>query len=831
MVDALTWFLAVEVLGLLVLPVVFVLFRQLPDRGYTLAKPASLVLFSYVLWVLGLTQVVPNTRLTVIVILLLGAVVGALVLRKVAGELKIFIKENWPLIVAAEVIFIGFFLLWLGIVSEAPAINHTEKPMDFGFINAVLQSRFFPPEDPWLAGNSISYYYFGHFMMAFVTQVTGVASSVGYNLGVSLIPALAAMGAFGLIYNLVRLSGGSVKAGLVFGGAAPLLVILAGNLEGGLEFVKTLGWGGDGFWTWVGIKGLEGDAVVASGGFPDQFWWWFRASRVIDTLVDGQSLDYTITEFPVFSFILGDLHPHVMNLPFVILGIGVILNVYRSPHRFGVLWLRQHAWQALTIGLIVGSLAFINTWDLPTISALLAVGMLLKSYRDYGGDLRQAVASTAVVFLPIFAVAIVAFAPFYVDLDGQTSGVLPLQDVATRPFLLFIGMGLFIVLALAFIGRQLFGLSRPSQADAPAAIVIMTVAVTPMVLWGVTAFLVTLFTDGLGAAFDEIGRRSILVVPGVLIVGAAGFSAARRARLGLEPVTAFVLVLAGLGFYLLVGTELFYIVDSFGGEFRRMNTVFKSYYQVWLLLGITGTYSLYYLWSHREAVVARIHFGPIEIAPRMGSLAIRAGRYLGAGGVAVLLVASFYYSVGAALERTGVLDSGHTVDDNTLDGLAFIQDLRPGGPGEYAAIEWLRDEAPWGRIVEAVGDDYSEYGRISSSTGLPTVLGWKGHELQWRGSYASFDGREEAVREIYTSSDPDVVRRLMETYDVRYVYLGHREKRNYGVSDLTQFDGFLRTAFQQDGVVVYEIVPGEIVPGEMTPAPLTKNETNANAND
>ena len=337
-------------------------------------------------------------------------------------------------------------------------------------------------------------------------------------------------------------------------------------------------------------------------------------------------------------------------------------------------------------------------------------------------------------------------------------------------------------------------------------------ALAPVVLWGVAAFLVTLFTDGFGAAFDEIGRRAVLVVPGMLIVGAAGFSAMQRARTGAEPVAAFVLVLAGLGFYLLVGTELFYVVDSFGGEFRRMNTVFKTYYQVWLLLGITGAYSLYYLWAHREIVVRSLRFGPIEITPKFGNIALRAGRYLGAGGVAVLLVASFYYSVGAGLERTGVLNSEHTVDDNTLDGLAFIHDA---APGEYAAIEWLRDEAKWGRIVEAVGDDYSEYGRISSSTGLPTVLGWKGHELQWRGSFASFAGREDAVREIYTSADPSVVRRLLETYDVRYVYVGHRERRNYGVTDLTRFDGFLRTAFEQDGVIVYEMIPG----------PLTKQES------
>ena len=169
----------------------------------------------------------------------------------------------------------------------------------------------------------------------------------------------------------------------------------------------------------------------------------------------------------------------------------------------------------------------------------------------------------------------------------------------------------------------------------------------------------------------------------------------------------------------------------------------------------------------------------------------------------MLLVASFYYPVGAVLDRTGVLREGHTVDDNTLDGLAF---LKQPAPGEYAAIQWLRDEAPFGRLVEAVGDDYSDFARISSSTGLPTILGWKGHELQWRSSSASFQGREDDVRAIYSSSDSQEVLRLLNAYDVRYVYLGSRERQTYGSESLADFGEFLRTAFEQDGVIVYEMV-------------------------
>ena len=158
------------------------------------------------------------------------------------------------------------------------------------------------------------------------------------------------------------------------------------------------------------------------------------------------------------------------------------------------------------------------------------------------------------------------------------------------------------------------------------------------------------------------------------------------------------------------------------------------------------------------------------------------------------------------LDRTGVLDQRHSLDDNTLDGLAFV---KAEDPGEYAAILWLRDEAPWGRIVEAVGDDYSAYGRISSSSGLPTLLGWKGHELQWRGGNKEFAGREEDIVQIYQSSDQDAVRLLLENYGVRYIYLGDRERTVYGNgsgSHFSGFDGLLRTAFEQSSVVIYEVV-------------------------
>ncbi len=799
MVDALTWLLAIELLGLLAFPLAFVLFQRLPDRGFTLAKPLALVVFSYVLWVAGLTQLIPNTRVTIIVILVLGAAASGLVFRATAGRVKVFLREEWRTLVVAEAVFLAFFLLWLGITSESPAISHTEKPMDFGFMNAVLQSRFFPPEDPWLAGHSISYYYFGHFMMAFLVKLTGIPSSVGYNLAVSLVPALVGIGAFGLVYNLVRLSRGSRAAALGFGLAAPALVLLIGNLEGAMEFVHAQGWGGDGFWEWVGIKGLEGGSA-SSGGFPDQTWWWWRATRVIDTLADGGSLDYTITEFPMFSFLLGDLHPHVMSLPFVVLGLSLGLNLLLSPARLGPGWLLRHPLESFAIALFVGSLAFINTWDLPLMAGILGIVVLVKSYGDHRGDLSRAALNGAAVLVPILIVAVVLFLPFYLTLSSQASGILPSRDVSTRPFLFFLTMGLFSMLAVSFVLRQLSGLARPSQDEAPAASLILVVVLLPLVVWAMIVLFLTIVDDGAAAAIRKVGGRALWVLPGLAIVSVAAFSAAQRVRLGREPAAAFTLLLLAMAFYLLVGAELFYVVDSFGGGLRRMNTVFKIYYQAWLLLALAGAYGLYFWRSHRP----RVGPGP-DGHTGLGRWALRLGDYAWIAAVALLLVASAYYPVGAVLDRTGLLRPGHTLEDNTLDGLRFIQ---AGNPGEYAAIRWLRDEASWGRIVEAVGDDYSDYGRISAATGLPTVLGWKGHELQWRGSSRSFEGREEDVARIYESDDAEEVRQLLEWYDVRYVYLGRRERAEYGGAHLAGFGSFLKTANEWEGVVIYELTDG-----------------------
>ena len=281
----------------------------------------------------------------------------------------------------------------------------------------------------------------------------------------------------------------------------------------------------------------------------------------------------------------------------------------------------------------------------------------------------------------------------------------------------------------------------------------------------------------------HIANRLLLTVPLLFVAALAGFSALRRNRQGRDAPVGFPLLLSAAAFGLLALAELFFVLDFFG---NRMNTVFKVYYQAWPLLILGGSFGLFFFWTRRRTI---------------GPSAAVAKYALAAVGVA-LLAASLYYPVGAVIDRTGIGSPGYTLSGKTLDGLAFV---REGDPGEYDALAWLRGTAPPGRLVEAVGSDYTDYGRVSSSTGRPTILGWPGHEHQWRGSLEPLAGRDEDVGSIYTAGDIEQVARLLDKYGIRYVYVGRRERETYGPAGLTRFEDFMETVFAADGVTIYAL--------------------------
>ena len=212
----------------------------------------------------------------------------------------------------------------------------------------------------------MSYYYFGYVMHGVLAKVTGVEAAVAYNLAIALLFSLSVVGAFGLVSEMVgihrRRNGDGREIPVAVGLLAALLVVGIGNLQSVAEMVRAWGLGGESVWSWIGVEGAT-TAPETSSWFSQDFWWWWRTTRVIQAAEGGSTP--AITEFPSFSFILGDLHPHVMSLPFLILALALGLRTLASGETFGLRWVRDNKVGFAVIALCIGGLGFLNSWDLP----------------------------------------------------------------------------------------------------------------------------------------------------------------------------------------------------------------------------------------------------------------------------------------------------------------------------------------------------------------------------------------------------------------------------------------------------------------------------------
>ena len=785
MLNVLLWLVTVEIIGLAVFPLVYFLLPRLSDRGYGLSKPFGILLTGYVAWILSALHLVPSVRVTLFGLVLITAASSAVLLYLHRDEMVAFVKRRWRLVAITETVFLVFFLGWVLFRAYDPAINHTEQPMDFAFLNASVESTLGQPEDPWLLGETISYYYFGYWMMSVVTELSGVASNFSYNLSLALVPAMAASAVLCIVASMVRYDRGSLDIALFSGLGAGLLLIVVSNLEGVLEFMYANAIGSQGFYDWIGIEGLDGPTDVPTDSWtPTEFWWWFRATRVINTFVDGSELDYTIQEFPFFSFMLGDLHPHVSAIPFALLAAGFALNFFRSdvidirrigPWGYGTL---------AAMGVSLGGLAFTNMWDLPTYGALLVGIAALKAYPGRwsdGGDKEGAESvlarvGLAVVQTPLIVVALafVLYLPYYLDFTSSVQGIGAVST-PSRYLHLFLVWGTLLIFVVPFVVACFWQTVVGPDWRRMTAISLI-VAFLPFLVWMVVRLQSPTPTEGL------LGRL-IHILPLALLIGMAVWSAIHETKLRGPTGRGFALVLGALGLLLVMGPELMYVDDFFDDPRQRMNTVFKLYYQAWILLAAVSGYSIYYWLSLRPRLTGRAR--TLSTAWAIAAVA--------------LVICGLYYPAAAAATK---VEEGGFSSSPTLDGLAYVRDSRPA---EYAAIEFIRNNLPEeAAILESVGEWY-DAGLISRSTGVPTLFNWPGHEIQWRGSNEAIGGRQSDVAAIYTTSDAEQARNLLLKYDVDYVYVGPRERLAHDGPGLDKFPEFMDTIFQQDNVIIYRL--------------------------
>ena len=828
-VPIIAWLLVVELAFLVSLPLSMFIFRPLPDRGIILARIVGLLGVSYVAW-LGVSLGWFNFSRTPVIVgfLVMGALSGGILLAR-WREIKEFLQQHWRLLLIGEVLFLTAFLAFVGLRSAIPDLWHPhfggEKPMELAYFNAVIRSTTLPPFDPWFAGGYLNYYYWGYFILGGIVHLTGILPTTAFNLAVPLFFALTVTGAYSIVYNLtegVRRArlGGAVAGSAVTvvegdtepsrwrsslgspvgaGLTAGLFIAVIGNLGGMVQVIQGT-WhklAGDSsspfFFFWSSSRMLDSQENFDPS--PLAFW-------VPDKVPGFADISPHITEFPFFTFLYGDLHAHMMVIPFTLLVIGLGLAL--------VVGLRSnsHLWALVTaaaLALALGSLWVINSADYPTYLlltlALLALALYFRHGRPFSRLLMFVGLAGGVV-----AVSILAFLPFHeynqafaTSLEAskwQTPvdrflGIHGLFLFVIATFLVYSTRGTLIVFARSLVSplRRNPGNSAASRALAPSVM---------WLRWALGLGLLIMVLLAVAGYWTVVVLLVFLILTGISIWNVL------RSRNEDRPFTTVPMVLLALGLAIAVGVDFVRVEQDIG----RMNTMFKYYLEVWVLLSLA---SAYMLWQLVDQGLFR---------PRWTWL---KRTWLG---VVVLLVGSSL--IYTALGTRDRIDFRFNPTSATLDGTAYMDTAVHVALGyeqsppfqlkwDRDAIRWLQDNVSGSPVVlEAQNDtpvwaQYSWSSRIANYTGLPTVLGWPGHQRQQRGNYhfAIFE-RIDRVREIYDTTDVGRAQELLQQYDVKYIVVGELERRYYAQEGLQKFEdlatnGLMRLAYENQGVSIYEI--------------------------
>ena len=736
----LVWLVAYFALGLAALPVVGRLFDGFHNRGAAFAVPFALATLGLVGFLVGQLPGAYGypalvAGLAVLAVASYRASDGPVDLRRAAAPAAIFTVA---------------FLFVVATRAVDPAVNPIggEKFLNFGLLNSLARSSTLPPEDMWFANEPVQYYYGGYALTVLLADLTLTPLRYAYNLALAGFYAMVVTAAYGLAKNVAadrglpdRLAGGLSAFFVGFASnlvPAGQLVVLA--LPAGLSARLAETFGFD----------LEG---LATGLANFDYW---TASRV---------LPGTINEFPLFAWLNGDMHAHMMSTPFLLLAATLLYGYYRTPadrrgRRLGLLG---------ALGPLAAMLAVVNTWSFPSVGGLtvLTVALAPASPRSLFPDrLRRRLAPTdrwrretvrhllaAVAGFVVLASGLLLSAPFWLAAasGGQGIGFLPARS-GLGPLLLV--HGAFLVAFGLYLARYVTPhLRRPwEMAGLAVALLVVTVLVD--------APAIALF--------------------GSLI--AVGWILRRIEDYADGPTPGFetILVVAGAGLALLV--EFVFVREHAGPG--RMNTVFKVYTQVWIL------------WS---AVIGVVLAG--LVADRRPSIGLRSVGWRRAFAVltaALVLVTGIYGGLALSQHFDGA-PSGTVSGEATLDALAFVE---VDHPGEAPAIRWLDDLEGQPTLVSRPGTDiYRWVNAPSSLTGIPTVAGWV-HETGYR-ERAAYWERVDDVERIFTRSPP-VQRALLASYDVEYVYVGTNERAAYDEITVDRLDA-VTVAASWDDVTIYRV--------------------------
>ena len=687
-----TWYLLALVLGAAAMPLTGRLFRRFQDRGWVFSKVTAIAVSGFLTWFLVAVKIIKFTTMTCIVVTLVCAAASLILYcREQKAGFECIPFAHLDLVYAEELLFFAAFLLWTYFAGFHPAAYGTEKFMDYGFMEAMMRSKTLPATDLWYSQGKINYYYGGQYFAVFLTKLSGAKVELTYNLMRTFVAGLAFAMPFSLVHQMVtdRLgkTGSRWKKALpsVTGILAGISVSIAGNMHY-VVYGQIIPF----------IRKLKGEEV-SSYWFPD-------ATRYIGFNPDVE--DKTIHEFPCYSFVLGDLHAHVVDIMFVLLLLGLLyawMKKVRTTELSGESMSRREFWkkqllmpQLLATGALLGMFHWTNYWDFVIYFVVTCGAALFMNIIGQKGKIRWALGVTAAQAAEILILATVIILPFTLQFDTSN-----------------------MVQGIALAQHH----SLPHQL---------------LVLWGLPGILTILFVVSL--LIEKLRGAEQKSLYHLLT------------SIRLPDLFAVLMGLCAIGLVLI--PELVYVRDIYENRNARANTMFKLTYQAYIMFGMTMIYAIFRL------------------------LVIGKNKIL-----KVLAFIGLFFFVWTCGYFGNSVHSwfGEVWKPSQYKGLNATAFLETDFPEDVNGIRWLKEnisDAPV--VLEANGDSYSEYERVSAMTGLPTIMGWYVHEWLWRGNLSDLNAKIEEIQEIYTSTDETRVKELLEEYNVSYIFVGSCERNKYG---------------------------------------------------
>ena len=687
-----TWYLLALVLGAAAMPLTGRLFRRFQDRGWMFSKVTAIAVSGFLTWFLVAVKIIKFTTMTCIVVTLVCAAASLILYcREQKAGFECIPFAHLDLVYAEELLFFAAFLLWTYFAGFHPAAYGTEKFMDYGFMEAMMRSKTLPATDLWYSQGKINYYYGGQYFAVFLTKLSGAKVELTYNLMRTFVAGLAFAMPFSLVHQMVTDRLGKTRSRWkkalpsVIGILAGISVSIAGNMHY-VVYGQIIPF----------IQKLKGEEV-SSYWFPD-------ATRYIGFNPDVE--DKTIHEFPCYSFVLGDLHAHVVDIMFVLLLLGLLyawMKKVRTTELSGESMSRRKFWkkqllmpQLLATGALLGMFHWTNYWDFVIYFVVTCGAALFMNIIGQKGKIRWALGVTAAQAAEILILATVIIMPFTLQFDTSN-----------------------MVQGIALAQHH----SLPHQL---------------LVLWGLPGILTILFVVSL--LIEKLRGAEQKSLYHLLT------------SIRLPDLFAVLMGLCAIGLVLI--PELVYVRDIYENGNARANTMFKLTYQAYIMFGMTMIYAIF-----RLLVIGKNKI--LKVLAFIGLfLFVWTCGYFGNS------VHSWFGEVWKPSQYKG------------LNATAFLE---TDFPEDVNGIRWLKEnisDAPV--VLEANGDSYSEYERVSAMTGLPTIMGWYVHEWLWRGNLSDLNAKIEEIQEIYTSTDETRVKELLEEYNVSYIFVGSCERNKYG---------------------------------------------------